>query len=173
MKIKPNNQSLVMFETPWLKNNVEDHLVFGPLAKHFSLAWLLLIIFVINFVVAFFQTEGPLFLKLLANLSKLLFILVSIYLFEFPRYHQAAIGWCIVKAMGGLFAFIMLMAGGLVGFSRGQPDAVHISLLAVIWMPGIEFIPQVNSKQKIITLIRFVVSVPIIYLWYKTGTWSW
>jgi hypothetical protein len=87
------------------------------------------------------------------------------------NYRQAAIGWCLIKILGGIVAFIMLIAGGLVGFFRNQPDAIHLSLLAIIWLPFLEFIPKLTEKQKYITTARIILTLPVAYLGYQTGNW--
>ena len=171
MKIKPNKQALEMFETPWLRNHVEGHLFFGPLAKGFPLGWILIALFTAYYIRAFVTAERSLLLNFIANLDKLFFIIVAIYLLKQPTYIQAAIGWCVAKFAGGLIAFGSLIAGGLVGFLRGQPDAAHITLLAIIWFPCIEFIPKFTEQQKYITIGRILISIPTFFLWYKTGTW--
>jgi len=170
-KIKPENKALEIFETPWLRNHVEGHLFFGPLAKGFPLGWILIALFTVYYIEAIVISEKSLHQNFIANFDKLFFILVAIYLLKQPKYTQAAIGWCVAKFVGGLIAFVSLIAGGLVGFLRGQPDAVHITLLAVIWFPCIEFLPKLTKQQKHITIGRILISIPIFSLWYKIGTW--
>lgn len=103
------------------------------------------------------------------------FIIIAIYLgivmLKLPKYYQAAIGWWITKPVLALVCFIFLIAGGLVGFFRGAPDALHVTLFSLLWIPGIEFINKVTEKQKFITIGRLILSVPILFLWYQTGTW--
>jgi hypothetical protein len=171
MKIKPNKQALEIFETPWLRYHVEGHLFFGPLAKNFPFGWILFAIFTVYYIGAIVTTEKSLLLIFVANLDILFFILVSMYLLILPKYVQAAIGWCVTKFVGGLIAFIFLIAGGLVGFIRGQPDAIYITLIAIVCFPSIEFIPKLTKQQKYITLSRLFISIPIVFLWYSTGTW--
>lgn len=167
MTIKPSKQSLISVETPWLKNHIEGHLIFGPLSKWFPFGWILSAVFTVNFIWAMAIAERSIFLNLLSNLDKLFFIIVTIYLLKTSKYHQAAIGWCVTKTIGGLLAFMMLLVGGIIGKLRGQPDAAYVALLALIWIPGLEFIPRFVEKQKVITLTRIVLSLPIIYLLYQ------
>jgi len=171
MDTKTRNHALEILDFPWLRKNIEGHLIFGPFVKRFPFGWVLLSFFILYFIWGFVATDSALFLRLVSNLDKLFFIIVAIYLLKQPKYVQAAVGWCTAKLAGGLIAFVVLVAGGLVGFFREQPDAIHITLLAVIWLPGIEFVPSFTEKQKIITIGRILISIPISFLWYKTGTW--
>lgn len=169
--MKFNQQSLSMLDTPWLRRQVEAHLIFGPLTKSFSFGWLLIIAFAINFF-ALFGTKLSLY-HIIEGMQRLFFILLSVMLLKLGRYHQAALGWCVTKFTIGVFAFLMLIAGGLVGFFRHQSDAIHFTLLALIWFPGLEFLPKFTSKQRFITIARLILTIPVAYWGYKTGNWYW
>lgn len=170
MIIKPNKNALQMLETEWIRKHVENHLVLGFCVEKFPFGILFIIIIVAPLLVSV-SLQGQFIEQLWSNLDKLFFLLVGFYLLAFPRYHQAAIGWSIVKFTGFTLCFIMLIAGGLVGFFRNQPDAIHLTLLAILWFPGIEFIPRYTTKQKYITIGRLILTLPIAYLGYRTGNW--
>ena len=171
MNTKTQNYALEILDTPWLRKNIEGHLIFGPFVNRFPFGWVFLSLFLLYFIWGFAATDRALFLRFVSNLDKLFFIIIAVYFLKQPKYVQAAIGWCIVKFAGGLIAFVCLIAGGIVGFFREQPDAIHITLLAIIWLPGIEFIPKFSEIQKFITIGRILASIPIFFLWYQTGTW--
>jgi hypothetical protein len=98
-------------------------------------------------------------------------ILLAIFipLLRMPRYRQAAIGWWATKASIAIVAFIFLLVGGLVGFFQGQPEAIHFTLLALIWFPGPEFVPSLAQHQRFITVARILLSVPIVLLALQSG----
>ena len=172
MKSKPNTYLLEILESPWLRQQVETHLVFGPLSRFLSFAWILPFIFVIYFLTAF---PGQLSAANIAESVTILFLVVlaAIFFSKLPKYHQAALGWCVIKTVLALLSFILLIVGGLIGFLRGQPDAMHLTLLSLIWFPSLEFIPKLIKNQKFITIGRIALSIPIAYFGYLTGNWFW
>lgn len=161
-----------MLESPWLRKQVETHFIFGPLSKSLSFGWILLFIFVMYFLTNF---SGRLSAAKIAEGISMLFLVVwlALFFFKMPRYHQAALGWCIIKTVLALVSFILLIVGGLIGFLRGQPDAIHLTLLSVIWFPSLEFLPKLIEEQKYITMGRIAFSVPIAYFGYLTDNWFW
>jgi hypothetical protein len=184
-KIKFNKAALAIFEAPWLKRQVETHLVFGFCARRFPFAIFFLIVYAGSFLykvihfggigpwmnqVGYYFHRAPIdgFLSIYTNI---IMIVISLLLLKLPKYHQAAIGWWITNAFLALICFIMLVVGGLVGFFRGAPDAVYVTMISVVWFPSIEFIKKLTDKQKFITLGRLLISLPILLLWYRTGTW--
>ncbi len=90
---------------------MEGHLVFGPLARGFSLAWLV-------------HYE---------NMRR-------------PAGFPVPGGRCTV------------------GFHGRQARCPHMAILAPIRMPGVEFIPAQARRQKSITLTRFLLFLPLLYL---------
>ncbi len=171
MNIKPNKQALEMLESPWLNRQVENHLLFGPLSRGGSISW---IFFIAIALLTILLIEGfPNFSTANFDLYfNILYASIIIFIFyKFPSYHRAAVLWCVVKFTIITVAFLMLVAGGVVGFFKGSPDAIHITLLAFIWFPSLEFFPKFVEKQKIITLSKVVISIPITILWQQTGTW--
>jgi len=105
------------------------------------------------------------------SIEFLFFIVVGLYLLKMPKYYQAAIGWWTIKASLFLICTTGIIGYGLVGFFKGSPDAIHVTLLALIWFPGIEFIPRLTERQKYITMARIAVTIPLLILWHRTGTW--
>ena len=174
MKSQSRKQPFVheMLESPWLRKQVETHLVFGPISRSLPFGWILLFIFALYFLTSFSRhLSAP---RIAEGISMLFLVLfVAVLFFKMPKYHQAALGWCIIKAVLALVSFIFLIVGGLIGFLRGQPDAIHLTLLSLIWFPSLEFIPKLVENQKFITIGRIALSIPIAYLGYLTGNWFW
>jgi len=169
MGLKLNEQSLAMLDDPWLQRQVEGHLFFGPFSRNSSFGWIVVAGFALN--VIFSLSTSPTNSEIFGLIDKVFLLVLSFIFLKTSRYRQAAIGWCVTKFMLVVVCFLMLLAGGLVGFFQKKPDAMHIVLLSLIWFPSIEFIPSLQHKQKIITMVRLLVSPSIIYFWYQTGTW--
>jgi hypothetical protein len=159
--MKFNKDGPVMLETPWLKKHVETHLLFGFFARSFPFALIYLLICGIAFFVG----------NMFGCFDFLFSIIVGFFLLRLPKYHQAAIGWGVIKVTSFFVCFIMLTVGGLVGFFRGNPDAIHLTLLGLVWFPGPEFISTITEKQKYLTIGRILITIPIAILGYQTGNW--
>jgi hypothetical protein len=169
MKLRFNSQSLTMFEGPWLRRQVQSHLIFGPLSQHVAFGWIMLFVCTAVLVKSLWGAFS--LINLAQSINILFFVGISLFLLRLPKYHQAAIGWCAIKITLGILSFCMLLAGGLIGFFRGQPDAIHLTLLALIWFPGPEFIPKFIDRQKYITISRIFLTIPVAYFGYQTGNW--
>jgi hypothetical protein len=150
-----------LLESPWLRHQVEGHLVFGFFARRVDLGRVWLVVLALGVVSA----VGESWLVLVGrSVSIGLLFLVSRPCFRMSRYNQAAIGWFATKVALGVMSFGLFFAGGLVGFFRGQPEAIHLTLLALIWCPTLEFIGALVRYQRLITVGRLLVSVPILVL---------
>ncbi len=169
MAIRLNEQFLGMLESPWLRRHVETHLIFGPLSRSFPFGWILITLFSINVILRFLSNSSA--EKIGGGIEGLFFVFVSLVFLKMSTYRQAALGLCVIKIVGGLVSFILLIAGGLVGLFRNQPDAIYLTLLALIWFPSLEFIPNLTEKQKYITMARIIATLPVAYLGYQTGYW--
>lgn len=168
--IKVNGAKL---ETPLLVRHLESHLIFGPLSRHFPLAYFALGIAILSFVAGFFAAGKPMGQYIGSNLDKLIFLIVALLLLRMTYRQQAIVGWLAVKISLGLAAFMMATIGSGVSFQRGQADAWPNLFLGLIWIPGVEFIPKVTPHQRYVTLARVILSVPCIYYGVKSGNWHW
>ena len=155
-------------DAPWLRQQVETHLVFGLLARYLSFVWVLAVGMALAIVLALSRGSTLHAIELAMCMAFSLF-----FLRRMSRYRQAALGWWITKATTALCSFLLLVVGGLVGFFRAEPDAIHITVLALVWFPGPEFVPSIAKRQRFLTLARMAVSVPLLYLSYQTGNWTW
>ena len=169
--MKFNEYTFEILESPWVRQQVGTHLIFGPLSRSLSFGWIWLLISGIYFLTSFLGQLSA--VTVTEAITRLFFVLLAFFFLKMPRYHQAALGWCTVKAVLALGSFIMFICGGLVGFLSGQPDAVHLTLLSLIWFPSLEFIPRLVENQKLITVGRIALSIPIAYFGYLTGNWFW
>ena len=155
-------------DAPWLRQQVETHLVFGFLARRLPFAWVLAAGTALAVVLALSRGSTLQAIELALCIPLCLF-----FLRRMSTYRQAALGWWITKATAAICSFLLLIVGGLVGFFRGQPDAIYFTALALAWFPGPEFAPSIGEGQRFLTLARIAVSVPLIYLVSQAGNWTW
>ena len=160
-----------MLEAPWLKTQIETHLIFGFFSRKFPFALFFVATCFLYLMYELLAVQGTLVGKLLQNIQYLFFLFIGFYMLKMPRYHQAAIGWWVVKISLFFFCIIFVIAGGLVGFFRGTPDYLYALLIGIIWLPSIEFISRMTERQKYLTIGRMLFSIPILILWQQTGTW--
>lgn len=172
MTLRTDKDSSSLLEAAWLRHQVQTHLVFGPLSRRLSFGWVWLAVALLYGLSIFSARSWPVAVER-AFVTALLVFLCRFYVQRMPRYRQAALGWWITKAVLALVSFLTLLIGGLVGFFRGQPDAAHLTLLALIWFPSLEFVPSLINHQRFITIGRILLSVPIAYLGAQAGRWTW
>jgi len=156
-------------ETPFLVRQVETHLIFGPVSRHISLAYPLLVIAIFSLLTGFFASH----VSTSYILDNLIFLLVPIVLMCATRLQQAIIGWISTKFSFGMAAFLMASVGSIGSFSKGSSDAWSNLFLGLIWIPWLEFIQEVTRHQKFITIGRLLVSIPCVYFGIKSGQWHW
>jgi hypothetical protein len=158
-----------VLDSPWLRRQVETHLLFGFFARRFAFGWIPVGVVGLA-VLAALAESWPVLLGRTVTAGILLAVFVPIL--RMSRYRQAALGWWVTKASIAIVAFLFFLVGGLVGFFRGQPEAIHFTLLALIWFPGLEFIPSLVQHQRFITAARIILSVPSVVLTLQYGTWE-
>lgn len=88
-----------------------------------------------------------------------------------PR-ERVLISFIILKVVLGFVAAALIFCSPFL-YIMGAPDALADGLLGLIWLPGIEFIPKVTPKQKYVTLLRFILTIPCIYMGINSGNWGW
>jgi len=165
--------SAAKLETPLAIRHVESHLVFGPLARHFPLAYVAFAIAFLSLLAGVFATGKPTGMYIGSIVDKPIFLLVPFLIFRMTYRQQAIIGWIAVKITLGMVAFMLVTIGAGVSFREGKADALPNLFLGLIWIPGIEFIPKVTPHQRYVTLARIVLSIPCIYFGVKSGNWHW
>ena len=77
---------------------------------------------------------------------------------------QAIAGWVAVKGTIGLFCLLFLTAVVPMYFFQGSPNAWPALFLALMWVPGPEFLPSLTPHQRYITMVRILLSVPCLYV---------
>jgi hypothetical protein len=153
-------------DAPWLRRQVETHLIFGFLAHRLPFGWVFGAGFALAALVLLYQ--GAVLQALMVAFP---IPLCCPRFVKMSRYHQAALGWWITKAILALFSFLFLL-GSLVNFFRGEPGAIDLMLLGFIWFPGIEFAPSLVSRQRYLTIARLLLSVVILFLGIRAGRWT-
>jgi hypothetical protein len=160
-------------ETPFMIQQVETHLVFGPLSRHLPLAYAVLIIGLASLVAGLLAKSKSLGQRFGSTLDKLLFLTVPFLLLSMTKRQQAIVGWIATKIGTGFAAFLMATVGSGISFQHGYADAWPNLFLGLIWIPSIEFIPRVTPHQRYVTLARILFSIPCIYFGVRSGNWHW
>ncbi len=155
---------------PWLRRQVETHLVFGFLSRRLSLSWIVVLFCALS-VLSTLGEAWPILLGRAASVGLILLVLSPI--FRQSRHRQAAIGWCAAKTALAATSFIVLLVGGLIGFFRGQADAIHLTLLALLWFPCVEFMSSIAPRQRLLTIARILLSIPLVIRGSRAGGWTW
>jgi hypothetical protein len=161
------------FETPFMIRQVETHLVFGPLSRHFPVAYVIFAGAVLSLVAGFLAVHESVGQYIGSIIDKLIYLLFPLLLLKMTLRQQAIIGWMAVKFALGIAAFMMATVGAGASFQRGQADAWPNLVLGLVWIPGVEFIPRITPHQRYVTLARIVLSIPCIYFGVKSGNWHW
>jgi hypothetical protein len=164
------------FETPFTIRHVETHLVFGLLARHFSVAYLAALLGVLKLAWDLFGTAAPVAQRVGEAINDLLLWvgLLPLLLSRMTRRQQAIIAWGATKFGLGFAAFIMMTVGTGTSYQHGQSrDALVFFCLGLIWLPSVEFIPRLTPHQKYISLARLVLSIPLVVIGIQRGNWHW
>jgi hypothetical protein len=167
-EIKVNGSKL---ETPFTIQQVESHLVFGPISRHFPLAYIAWAGVVISIISALCAKNRAWVEYCVAVAWSCFWVFLPLLLSKMSVRQQAIAGWVAVKGALGFGAFIMATVGAGVAFQRGQSDAWPLLCLGVIWIPWIEFLRRVAPLQKYVTIARLLLSIPCVILGVRSGYW--
>ena len=173
--LKYKIDSFGIMNSSWIKNQVDGHLFVGLIYRYIPTFILGGLLIGLSYLWKAFSTEKIVSSQIAANLIEggiitLAMIYGSFYL---SKYHQAVISWITIKVSFGLLAFILMTVGTCISLSRHQSDALPNFLMGFVWLPCIEFIPTVVPHQKIVTIARLLLTVPLVYLGIQSGYWSW
>jgi hypothetical protein len=164
------------FETPLTIRQVESHLVFGPLSRHFPVAYLMLVTGVLKFFDDFRNTRVPAGQRIGGAIEDL-FVwvgLMPLLLSRMTRRQQAILAWGATKFTLAIAAFIMVAVGAGSAFHEGDTRGGMVFLfLGLLWFPSVEFVPSITPQQKFITLARLVLSIPLVIIGIRGGNWQW
>ena len=161
-------------ETPGLVRQVETHLIFGPLSRHFPLGYIALACTAIFLAVALVTPHQSRADFVMITAQVLMFSVFVVFLvLRMTLRQQAILGFIAVKLTQGIMAFMMITIGSAVSFQRHQPDAWPNLFLGLVWLPSIEFLPRVTPHQKYVTVARILLSIPFVYLGVRSGYWHW
>ena len=171
---KKKIDSFGFWESQWLKKQVEGHVVFGTIYRYVPCFLLGGVTLILVLVWNIFTSEG---VALQTAADFIWYILIAGFFiyqaFILAKYQQAVICWLAIKVSFGIAAFVLLTVGTLTSLSKHQSDALPNFLIGVIWMPEIEFIPKMSQYQKYISVLRLLLTVPVVYLGIKSGYWTW
>ena len=140
-----------MFHGSYLRAQVNSHIVFGPLSRHFPVMYLLLLYAIINLV---FSAE--------LFHSIIVFGVATYCIHTMTCYEQAVLGWEILKVVSGIASFIGLL-GSVVWLARGEVDVfLFILAFSVIWFPSIELHNKMIPHQKYVSVARLLLTIPLL-----------
>jgi hypothetical protein len=159
-------------ETPGLIRQVETHLIFGPLSRHFPLAYLLVALVVGAMIIPFFRLHQPIGKYIGDVAGKLILLFIPILMLRMTLRQQAIICFVAVKVTLGVFALAMLTIGVPASLQRHESDVLPNLFIGLIWLPSVEFIPRVTPHQKYVTVARLLLTIPCVYFGIRGG-WHW
>jgi hypothetical protein len=166
MRIK--SLSIKWLDKSWLRNQVENHLFFQYFAKYIPFGLVIILLVTVNIVYSLIDFEKSVTFIIYDNIFPLL---IAVFLLTIPKLHQAIIGWIALKFTIGITAILLMTVGTILSYTEGRNDVIPNFLLGIIWIPLLEFIPGITSKQKYVTLARILLSIPVIYLGIDSGDW--
>ena len=160
-------------ETPFSIQQVETHLIFGPMAKYVPLGYVIIGGSLACLFAEFFTARKTAGEYIVSIFDKGMIVFVGLLFLRMSKRQQAVIAWGAVKFAMGFGAFLMAAIGAGTSFQRGYADAWPNLFLGLIWIPGIEFIPKITPHQRYVTIARIILSIPCIYFGIKSGNWHW
>lgn len=151
-----------IFDSPWIRKQVEGHLVCGLFKASRKSYWIVLV--AILYLILFYKvqsTKDVTIVDLTFNTSHLVAIIGIIYLAKFSHYHQAATCWFGMKLGFAMISFIFILMGA-INVMREVDNGVTLLILGIVLMPSLEFLPKIDSYQKLISIFRTVVASLLI-----------
>lgn len=142
--------------------------MFGPMSRHVSLGSLVLIGGLLSPVqLYFYPLSQPLGKDILDLIGVVILPLCALFTWHYSRRlslrQQAITGWLATKSVLGLVCFLMLTAAVPMFFFKRDPNAWPVLFIALLWIPGMEFVPKVTPHQRYLTLARIVLFMPCVY----------
>ncbi|HWL52002.1 MAG TPA: hypothetical protein VNQ90_06180 [Chthoniobacteraceae bacterium] len=162
-------------ETPWTIEQVQGHLILGPIARHVKVSTLAIIVIVSSMVIDWATSQASLPRFALDQLFSLLFLGAVLHSHKVQtRQQQAIILWGAIKGTAGFACFVLITAGTMTQwFDEGNPlGALLCLILGLTWMPGPEFIPRLVPHQKAITAGRIVITLLCLAVSLQQGFWT-
>ena len=158
----------------WFRYQIETHLIFGPISRHTDFAWFSILIISAFFLKLLFNPNMSIGCYLTISVLFCLFVGPQLIMWsKLTRYQQAAIGWISVKVSFCVASLFLMTLGPIVSNQRGQTDGLPLFLLGLVWLPWLEFIPKITPHQKYVTILRLIISIPVIFMGNRTGYWHW
>lgn len=162
MTSKKTTTGFEMLDTPWLRKQVEGHLLFGLFSTKHRLFWSVFLLtsgLLIN--ILFHSLKKADYISLVFNIQTLLIIASVAYLTRFVGFYQAAIWW-IASKLGFFFISFIFILTGVVNSIQGNNGSFLQIILGIVWLPSIEFHPIITRYQKVLSIFRFLVALLIV-----------
>jgi len=167
-----SNDPLDLNSSPWIRRQVDTHLLFGSSKVFF---WTVVVVYLVLLscveLLAFTKNNpdwvisedlfsylkgGPIGLGIVLSLTAI---------------KPSSYGWLLVKTLLLIVCFFLLAVGAPISFSKGQADAWVFLALGLIWLPSVEFFPLITLYQRYLTILRLILSLPAIYFGIRSGYW--
>jgi hypothetical protein len=155
-------------DSPWIREQVETHLLWGNYKqKHFYLLFLIAYYILCNMLILNAVGITPV-LEVLDTRGIVLCgaMLMGIL---FGNYSTNALFWGITKFMF-LLLCPMIILMGCINFLRNEPEDIEFIITGVLLLPFPEFIQRWVKYQKYITLIRLTILIPTWSYMIKSGS---
>lgn len=149
-------------ETPFTIEQVQGHLILGPVARHVKLSTLALVLIPLSMMVAWTASESSLPHFALEQVFPLIYLALIVHVHKtMSRQRQAIILWGSLKITAGIACFILMTAGAMTQWfdEQSRTGALLCLTLGLTWMPGLEFIPRLTPHQKAITGGRIAITL--------------
>jgi len=153
-------------EVKWIKNQVEGHILFGLYINHHKRIWMS-ILYLLYFCVlsmanySSIEQNGIIYLMELLKFH-LLSLFLIIYFAFFSNFSQSVIFWLSTKITLAFMSMILCLLG-FINNLRGYTNWYFFIVLGVVWLPSFEFHSVVQKYQKMLDIIRLIISGFIVF----------
>jgi len=98
------------------------------------------------------------------------FLCLSIAAWHFSKNDQTVVLYATLQFTKLTVGLIFIIAAP-IRLSQAAPDALHIFLLGILWIPSIEFLPTIRNNPYPFFWLRLISTGIIVIFWHQTGTW--
>lgn len=149
-----------MIDSPWWRMHVENHLIWG----NYKYKRQIFISILLLTPVCYWFITGENFFSLLTEIllgkGGFLGVVIMPFFMIFGNFQTNALFWAIYKLIAMLCS-PMLILMGVVKHLEGSVEGIPLIITGLLLFPSIEFIPQFVCRQKIFTLIRLAIVIPM------------
>lgn len=123
------------------------------------------------FVWGDYRATGSLSLLEWLSSSFLGFLGLSIVAWYFSKNDQTVLLYAVLQFTKCAIGIIFIIVAP-IRLSQTAPDALHIFLLGVLWIPSVEFLSTIRKNPYPFFWLRLIATGIIAIFWHQTGTWA-